>query len=1028
MEITEDWVRGLTGWKPFKEGKTMTDQGLIAGLKRSADGNLIQGTLREGRLTLRPIVKIGTRGPSDISVQCGCPDHRATGGVCAHAVAVLLTAIAADSGKKPAAATPSKAATPTVIPVAWQVRLSPRLESEWLEGKLSVRLIPTSDLVAAADAAVSAWLATHGQAGKSSQHGRETLALRLAGEDAAALLDRLAGHPRIEIDGRPGPFRLDPDPGPPLRLSDSRLDGSQVSLDLDPAEPRRKLVRWGSGPAFISSGSASRLPAASSRAGWFERVAALASQGKLRLPVAEFLADLDAWLDLFEAPHPGWLGSLRFASAAPDFVLDLEGSLEVLEATLSVRYPGMSARSLPDPGEDLPGLPSIAPDGHLQARQFDSEEAARHLLIVAGFEPAQRRSRFQMLGRDAILAFVADDLDGLRERWTVREGERFGTFLKRVHVVRPEIEQKADFGSSLAFELSFQTTGGQRIPGAEMRRLLGGGKRRATLKSGAELVISRNCEELVQPLVSELGIGRPDEEIRLSGAAGILFQNLREKLRNPLDKSDYVDLSENQYPQISNQGLEAELRPYQSEGSAWLADRINRLGGALLADEMGLGKTLQTIASINHFRQSETTGSGPVLVVAPTSLLGNWQAEIKRFAPDLKCLGLHGVGRDKLREQVPGVDVIVTSYGTLVRDLAFHLQREYRLLVADEASLLRNPDAEISKALAKIQARGRVALTGTPIENRVQDLWAIFRFVAPGYLGDRKDFKERYEVTTTDADPKASASLMERLRLRISPFVLRRTKEQVAKDLPDKIEIDEWLTLADDQAALYASLARSGLDELERIREQQGEGAGKMHLLTLLLRLRQTCVDPGLLEIPGRKDSAAVKIDRLLELLLERSENAGKTLVFSQFAINLQRIHERLGDRCGTVFRLDGSTRNRQSLVDSFQSEPGPAVFLISLKAGGYGLNLTAADAVVHLDPWWNPAVEAQATDRAHRIGQSRPVTVYRLMTRDTVEERVRRMQDKKRALIDATTGDTSNETDGIPTNWTSDDLEGLLK
>jgi len=1028
MEITEDWVRGLTGWKPFKEGKTMADQGLIAGLKRSADGNLIQGTLREGRLTLRPIVKIGSRGPSDVSVQCGCPEHRATGGVCAHAVAVLLSAIAASSGKKPGgtatSAAPSKTAASTVVPVAWQVRLSPRLESEWLEGKLSVRLLPASgEMITAADGALSAWLATRGQAAT----GTETLALRLAGEDAAALLDRLAGHPRVEIDGRPGPFRLDSDPGPPLRLADSLLDGSQVSLTLDPGETRRKLVRWGASPAFVSTSTAARLPAASSRPGWFERVAALASQGKLRLPAAEFLTDLDAWLDLFEAPHPGWLGSLRFASGAPDFVLDLEGSLEVLEATLSVRYPGMSARALPDPGEDFPGLPAIAPDGHLQARQLDSEEAARHLLIVAGFDPAQRRARFQMRGRDAILAFVADDLDGLRQRWTVREGERFGTVLKRVQVVRPEIEQKADFGSSLAFELSFQTTGGQRIPGAEMRRLLGGGKRRATLKSGAELVISRSCEELVQPLVSEIGIGRPDQEIRLSGAAGILFQNLRDKLRNPLLNSDYDSSSNQGIAAISNNGLNAELRPYQSEGSAWLADRLNRLGGALLADEMGLGKTLQTIASINHFKQSESSEKGLTLVVAPTSLLGNWQAELERFAPGLKCLGFHGAGRDKLRDQVPGVDVIVTSYGTLVRDLAFHLQREYRLLVADEASLLRNPDAEVSKALAKIQARGRIALTGTPIENRVQDLWAIFRFVAPGYLGDRKDFRERYEVATADADPKSAAGLMERLRLRISPFVLRRTKAQVAKDLPDKIEIDEWLTLADDQAALYASLARSGLDELERIREQQGEGAGKMHLLTLLLRLRQTCVDPGLLELPGRKDSNAVKIDRLLELLQERSENGGKTLVFSQFAKNLRRIEKRLETGYGKVICLDGSTRNRQSLVDSFQSESGPAVFLISLKAGGYGLNLTAADAVVHLDPWWNPSVEAQATDRAHRIGQSRPVTVYRLMTRDTVEERVRRMQDKKRALIDATTGDT-NETDGIPINWTSAEMESLLR
>lgn len=1013
MEITEDWVRGLTGWKPFKEGKAMADQGLVAGFKRS--GNLFQGTLREGRLTLRPIVKIA--GPADVHVQCGCPDHRATGGVCAHAVAVLLTSLASSPTASAESSGPGKPAPAAVSPVAWDVRLSPRLEAEWAEGKLSVRVLPSAHgAITPADIAVSAWLADRGQAAVGPQ------AFRLAGAEAAALLDRLAGHPRMEIDGRSGPFRLETEPGPPLRLADSQLEGNRVTLELDSAESRRSLVRWGTSPAHVAAHHAARLPTGSARSGWLERTFELARRGRLQLSVTDFLADLDAWLDLFEAPHPGWLGSLRFAGAAPDFVLDLEGSLDSLEATLSVRYPGLSARPLPDPGEDFPGLPAIAPDGHLQARQIDAEEAARRLLIVAGFEPAQRRARFQLRGRDAILALVADELPALRQHWTVREGERFADVLKRVHVVRPEIQQKADFGSSLAFELSFQTTGGQRIPGPEMRRLLGGGKRRVTLKTGAELVISRTCEELVQPLVSELGIGRPDEEIRLSGAAGILFQNLREKLHNKLLKKDYAEYTAAHFAAISNNGLNANLRPYQALGSAWLASRLNQLGGALLADEMGLGKTLQTIASINHFKQAGNTAAGATLVIAPTSLLGNWLAELSRFAPGLKCLGFHGPGRDRLRDQVEGADVVVTSYGTLVRDLAFHLQREYRLVVADEASLLRNPDAEISKALTKIRAAGRIALTGTPVENRIQDLWAIFRFVAPGYLGDRKEFRERYELPSDD--PKASAGLLERLRLRISPFVLRRTKEQVAKDLPDKIEIDEWLTLADDQAAFYASLARSGLDELERIREQQGEGASRMHLLTLLLRLRQTCVDPALLEIPNHQDSTAVKIDRLLGLLAERSETGQKTLVFSQFAKNLRRIEKRIESGFGRVFCLDGSTRNRQNLVDAFQSESGPAVFLISLKAGGYGLNLTAADAVVHLDPWWNPAVEAQATDRAHRIGQSRPVTVYRLLTRDTVEERVRRMQDKKRALIDVATGDE----EGLPQNWTSQDLKSLLK
>jgi SNF2 family DNA or RNA helicase len=463
------------------------------------------------------------------------------------------------------------------------------------------------------------------------------------------------------------------------------------------------------------------------------------------------------------------------------------------------------------------------------------------------------------------------------------------------------------------------------------------------------------------------------------------------------------------------------LRPYQAEGAAWLVGRLERLGGVILADEMGLGKTLQTIASINHFKRSEKGLGAPVLVTAPTSLLGNWMAELKRFAPGLRCLHFHGAGRDKLREQVDTHDVIVTSYGTLVRDLAFHLGREYRLIVADEASLLRNPDAELSKALAKLKARARLALTGTPVENRMLDLWSVFRFVAPGYLGSRQDFKERYE---SPAGAAAPAGRLQRLRLRTSPFVLRRTKEQVAKDLPDKVEIDEWLDLSGEQAELYASLARAGLEEVERIRDKQGEGAGRMHLLTLLLRLRQVCVDPGLLDLEKEGRQAAVKIERLLALLEERSENGLKTLVFSQFSTNLRRIQERLSGASSQVFRIDGSIRNRQDLVDSFQATAGPAVFLISLKAGGYGLNLTAADAVIHLDPWWNPAVEAQATDRAHRIGQTRPVTVYRLLTRGTVEERVRRMQDHKRAVINAATGDA----DVLPTNWTTEDIESLLR
>ncbi|WP_052572753.1 DEAD/DEAH box helicase [Haloferula sp. BvORR071] len=1020
MEITEDWVRGLTGWKPFKEGKAMAAEGRISGFKRQ--GEILQGTLREGKMNLRPTVKIA--GPSDVRVTCGCTEHRATGGICAHAVAVMLSALAAPAASKVAVAEPVSVRSSQLAraPRAWEIRLSPRFESEWTGGRLSLRLTVAKEPLLEQDRLISSWLETRKvPASETAVH------LRLSGPEIGEFLDLVAGHPRVEIDGRKGLLRVFSEVAEPLPLALSRLEGQRVILELGAELPAGTLVLWGDAAALASPAGIRRLPAQSADPAWHEQAAELFAKRRLALPLDRFLAGFDSWSDLFESPPPGWLGELRLAGAQPDFELEIDGSLELVEVVLKVRYPGLSARALPPEGEAIPGLPRLAPDGHLQARSMTAEASARARLLGLGFSAGSDPARFRMRGREEIFGLLADGLPLLETIWTLRKNERFTTATSRVHIVRPDIQERGDPSQSLVFELSFQTTGGKRIPGPEIRRILRGGKRSVRLASGAELVVSKSCEELVQPLVEELGIGRPDEPFQLSGASSLLLQNLREILANPLGSNLPGSGNNLQFKTLPNLGLNASLRPYQEQGSAWLAERLQRLGGALLADEMGLGKTLQTIASINHFKHSEPEAKQTYLVVAPTSLLGNWMAEFKRFAPGLETLLFHGPSRDKLRERSDGVDVVVTSYGTLVRDLAFHLGREYRLIVADEASLLRNPDAELSKALVKLKAKARLALTGTPVENRMQDLWSIFRFIAPGYLGNRQDFKERYEAPASAGGGAAAApGLLQRLRLRVSPFVLRRTKDQVATDLPDKVVIDEWLDLADDQAALYGSLARAGLEELERVRDKQGEGAGRMHLLTLLLRLRQVCVDPGLLDLEKQEKQTAVKIERLLALLEERAENGLKTLVFSQFATNLRRIEERLPKAYSQVFRIDGSTQKRQNLVNAFQAAPGAAVFLISLKAGGYGLNLTAADAVIHMDPWWNPAVEAQATDRAHRIGQSRPVTVYRLLTRGTVEERVRRMQDQKRAVINAATG--GGEDEAVPQNWTAEDMESLLR
>ena len=434
---------------------------------------------------------------------------------------------------------------------------------------------------------------------------------------------------------------------------------------------------------------------------------------------------------------------------------------------------------------------------------------------------------------------------------------------------------------------------------------------------------------------------------------------------------------------------------------------MDKYEGALLADDMGLGKTLQTIATIEHFFASYSQSANkppteprPALIVVTTSLLGNWRNEFNRFAPDRRIITLHGAKRDSLRDQIRPTDVILTTYATLARDLAYHLRQEYSFAVIDEASLIRNPDTDHSKAVARLNATHRIALTGTPVENSARDLWSIFRFIQPGWLGTKSDFKERYEIPLKDPDTSPRASTL--LRLKTSPFTLRRTKSEVAPELPSKIHIDEYCTLSKDQLTTYRELQKEGLRKIEDIRASGQNAAARMQTLTTLLRLRQTCGDLALL---GSEKLSALPIPRRsakLERLLEITENAiasgSRILVFSQFAKQLLEIESALTTAGIPSLRLDGSTRDRQSLVDRFQSPTGPPIFLISLKAGGYGLNLTAADIVVHFDPWWNPAAEAQATDRAHRIGQTKPVTVFRLLTRNTVEEKVTRLQSSKKA------------------------------
>ena len=449
-------------------------------------------------------------------------------------------------------------------------------------------------------------------------------------------------------------------------------------------------------------------------------------------------------------------------------------------------------------------------------------------------------------------------------------------------------------------------------------------------------------------------------------------------------------------------GLRATLRPYQLEGLAWMqALRELRVGG-VLADDMGLGKTVQTLAHILSEKQAGRL-SAPALIVMPTSLIANWQDEAARFAPELRVLALHGSKRRALFSQISSHDLILSTYALLPRDLALLSAQPYHLLILDEAQNIKNPRSKAAIALAQVHAEQRLCLSGTPLENHLGELWSLFHFLMPGWLGDSKSFQRDYR---TPIEKQANAQRLAHLQGRIKPFLLRRSKEQVATELPAKTEITHWVELTAAQRDRYETL-RLAMDQKIRAEiARQGLARSQIVILEALLRLRQCCCDLRLLdEQPSDLDSRdSGKLSSLLEMLDELTAAGRRVLLFSQFTSMLALIESELQARQIGYVKLTGSTQDRRTPVEQFQSGQVP-VFLISLKAGGAGLNLTAADTVIHFDPWWNPAVEAQASDRAYRIGQDKPVFVYKLIARGSLEEKIQQLQSSKanlaRGLLD---------------------------
>ncbi|WP_018262566.1 DEAD/DEAH box helicase [Methylobacterium sp. WSM2598] len=462
----------------------------------------------------------------------------------------------------------------------------------------------------------------------------------------------------------------------------------------------------------------------------------------------------------------------------------------------------------------------------------------------------------------------------------------------------------------------------------------------------------------------------------------------------------------------------ASLRPYQAQGLAWLAFLRETGFGGVLADDMGLGKTVQALALL-ALEKAEGRLDRPALVVAPTSLMGNWRRETERFAPSLRVLTLHGLDRKEQFGAMAEHDLVLTTYPLIPRDHAVLTAQEWHILLLDEAQAIKNPDAQTTRLLHGIRARHRFCLTGTPLENSLAEVWSLFAFACPGLLGDRRHFTRAWRMPIEKQGDRERGRLLAR---RLKPFLLRRTKDEVAGELPPKTEIVERVDLAAGQRDLYESIRLAMHARVRAAIAEKGFARSRIVILDALLKLRQACCDPRLLKLAPPPKAGSVKLDRLDELLESLIAEGRRVLVFSQFTSMLDLIKPRLTLAKTPWLELTGRSRDRAEVVRRFEAGEAP-VFLISLKAGGTGLNLVAADTVILYDPWWNPAVEAQAIDRAHRIGQDKPVFVHKLVASRTIEEKMEVLKERKGALADSLF-----DHDGAPTSaMTAEDLDLLL-
>jgi len=1052
-----DWAGATT----FRDGQTLFERGVVQ--EAEIELPIIRGSLSWGNRVIRTSAKILPDGACEN--RCPCRDSTERGVVCSHVIALAMALLrrASDPDRERKQREEARrAARLSQVNESLYLRRAPlgtlgtmpaelriALDAGWQErsraGMIPIlcglhvqnRTLPIDQPPANVQLGLSKKDESILFVLEDISEGPAKSRMEIHATDFINLLELMMGKPLYEA-GHSEPITINaPKMTTLLRMDMDRENGELILI----AHTELPFMKPGEFPFYVTAGRSGWVYGA--RQLWplanilpdplrsiYDQPVVIARdsvprflQTELPLLAQHIQVESDITMDLF-AIEP----------ERPTYRLAVRGSPASLAAVLYADYGGASlVAGKTDPRGHF-AHPDPADLLRYTVRNPEHEKAALQRLETFGFQGEIGDGLEPIVGCREVLNFLGSALPAIRRQgWKVELDGKINPFMETVDFATPVVHV-TDHANGEWFEVNFDFDDGHggSLSAAEIQRALRKGdsylevgERTLLLDAGA----IRSMSDVFSDCAS--GEGSRPGSFRMS-------RIYASYVKSSLDALDGIDVeatpawssvAEHQNRTLSLQPvtlpepLNSILRSYQKEGVNWL--RFLEAGAfcGILADEMGLGKTLQTLAWLQLERQHPQARGRPSLIVCPTSLVENWAEEAAKFVPSMKVLTVTGSDRHEKWASMDKADLVITSYALMRRDIEQYVAREFAVVALDEAQHIKNRSTQNSMAAKRLRGFNRLVLTGTPVENSVSDLWSIMNFLMQDYLGSHDVFRQHYELPISQGGAEGEAAQI-KLRRKLHPFLLRRLKKDVAKELPPKIERVASCALTADQKRVYLELLEASRRHIGDMVAEKGFSQCRMEILKTLLRLRQTCCHLDLLKLPGLQSKMpSGKMELFFELMDEALDAGHRVLVFSQFVSMLTILRQELESRQIAYCYLDGSTKDRMKIVHEFNSNQSIPLFLISLKAGGTGLNLTGADMVVHFDPWWNPAVENQATDRAYRIGQKRTVYSVKLITRDTIEERVLAMQKRKKAVIDATL--ESDEQVMSALNW--EDIQELL-